>query len=50
MNGLRFAGMGPDGMAISSNGHLFAALPGAGALGCYSVKTGQEVRKVSAAI
>ena len=39
--------MGPDGMAISNNGHLWVAIPGGGMLQCYSAETGEQVRKVS---
>ena len=44
------AGMGPDGMAISSSGDLWVALPGSGSIACYSPTTDKEVTKVGLAL
>ena len=46
-----FTGVGPDGMTISRDGHLWVAVPGDGkihgGLICYDAKTGEEITRVS---
>ena len=45
------AGVGPDGMTISRDGHLWVAVPGDGtvhgALICYDPDTGTEITRAS---
>ena len=45
-----YAGVGPDGMTISRDGHLWVAVPGDGsgngAVVCYCSKTGKEITRV----